>query len=325
MKKDKVDSEPSDSYGSNETCNSKHLSSQRSSNESNSNIRKGDFDRKSDNKVKRSIFLWVLCYLLRYFPPYFIMFLLNLCLYFGYYHLALPFLYNGYNVEFLICNFVLWPVYFFNLASFILLMSVDEGSIENEIHYYDLSNIEGKCERCSYPKPKRTHHCSKCNKCFAKMDHHCLWLGKCIALRNYKLYIQYIYSGILLTFIWLFYAVYNLIYRVYGISIFICSCHILLSVFLSLIVISLAYEQSNQMLDGVTTIEVLSKSKFKTQKTRLENFKEVFGDDFTEWFIPSPVNTNITPHYWENLDCHGKKIEDSKIPAICSAGLSPMS
>lgn len=54
------------------------------------------------------------------------------------------------------------------------------------------------CEVCQTYKPPRCHHCSKCNKCFLKMDHHCIFLDVCIGFHNYKYFIQFLFSNVLL-------------------------------------------------------------------------------------------------------------------------------
>ena len=42
------------------------------------------------------------------------------------------------------------------------------------------------CKKCSFTKPRRTHHCSACRQCVLKMDHHCPWLNNCVGFFNYR-------------------------------------------------------------------------------------------------------------------------------------------
>jgi len=49
-----------------------------------------------------------------------------------------------------------------------------------------LPEITGRCKKCHFVKPPRTHHCSICNKCILRMDHHCPWLNNCVGHYNYR-------------------------------------------------------------------------------------------------------------------------------------------
>lgn len=48
------------------------------------------------------------------------------------------------------------------------------------------------CQKCSHPKPPRTHHCRVCNRCVLRMDHHCIWLNNCVGHANYKLFFVFV-------------------------------------------------------------------------------------------------------------------------------------
>ncbi|EAY00760.1 DHHC zinc finger domain containing protein [Trichomonas vaginalis G3] len=70
---------------------------------------------------------------------------------------------------------------------------IKDNILKGEIPH-DLENIP-KCPKCSYPKPKRTHHCSTCNKCVIYFDHHCPAIGNCVGLYNIKGFILVSFYG----------------------------------------------------------------------------------------------------------------------------------
>lgn len=70
------------------------------------------------------------------------------------------------------------------------------------------------CRCCWILKPPRTSHCGICGLCVERFDHHCPWIGTCIGKNNYKLFIKFLASAIILT----------------GFNLAICASSILLTV-----------------------------------------------------------------------------------------------
>ncbi|MFH4980809.1 hypothetical protein AB6A40_007518 [Gnathostoma spinigerum] len=61
------------------------------------------------------------------------------------------------------------------------------------------------CLKCKCVKPDRCHHCSICGQCVLKFDHHCPWVNTCVNFNNYKYFIQFLGSGLLLS-LWTFFT-----------------------------------------------------------------------------------------------------------------------
>ena len=79
----------------------------------------------------------------------------------------------------------------------IAVVTMDPGSLDNQIHLRGVRDIEQfpPCRRCFLPKPPRCHHCSKCGRCILYMDHHCVSFGKCLAYRNFKTFLLVFFYG----------------------------------------------------------------------------------------------------------------------------------
>jgi palmitoyltransferase ZDHHC9/14/18 len=55
------------------------------------------------------------------------------------------------------------------------------------------------CDTCNIYRPPRAKHCSHCDHCIEAFDHHCPWIGSCIGRRNYKYFVAFIVSGLVIS------------------------------------------------------------------------------------------------------------------------------
>ncbi|PVU98472.1 hypothetical protein BB559_001528 [Furculomyces boomerangus] len=99
---------------------------------------------------------------------------------------------------------VIISLLFTNIYSFYSASKKDPGyltkeNVETVCKMYNWDGIyyvKKDCYTCNFIKPARSKHCSICNRCIAVYDHHCVWINSCVGLRNYKWFMMF-----LLTFI----------------------------------------------------------------------------------------------------------------------------
>lgn len=54
------------------------------------------------------------------------------------------------------------------------------------------------CKTCRIFRPPGVSHCTKCNNCIERYDHHCPWMGNCIGKNNYKPFLLFLTTLLIL-------------------------------------------------------------------------------------------------------------------------------
>jgi len=162
-----------------------------------------------------------------------------------------------------------------------------------------------KCTKCSAIKPARAHHCSTCRRCIKKMDHHCPWINNCVGENNQKYFVLFTLYICLISG----HALILILHRF-----MVCSntgwknemCTVRSPGLTILALVSLTFEaclfflftaimfctQVYAICVDETGIEQLKGDLIKpkpghTQKSKMLNFKSVFGDKVSvKWLIP---------------------------------------
>ena len=80
-------------------------------------------------------------------------------------------------------------------------ITLEENNLLKEFYSYDKEgNFQitlNYCKICNHLKLPRTHHCTQCKKCIAMMDHHCYFIGNCIGVGNYNIFMQFLFTSII--------------------------------------------------------------------------------------------------------------------------------
>ncbi|KAI3457346.1 hypothetical protein Pfo_014009 [Paulownia fortunei] len=104
-----------------------------------------------------------------------------------------------------ICSVILAFIVLVNLGMFSM---IDPGIIprgnksfvdRSKRKRVDVNGIEVRlkyCRICNIYRPPRSRHCVVCDNCVEKFDHHCPWIGQCIGLRNYRIYIIFLFMAL---------------------------------------------------------------------------------------------------------------------------------
>ncbi|OUM66947.1 hypothetical protein PIROE2DRAFT_24315, partial [Piromyces sp. E2] len=175
------------------------------------------------------------------------------------------------------------------------------------------------CKYCSSYKPPRAHHCSICQRCVLKFDHHCIWVNNCIGYRNLPFFLRFLtyiimlffLSFILFIFIIKGYIMYKdrnyseLSFPMTNLNLkmvvfIIINCFI--SIFLFLFILNMTLFHFLYLFCNVTRIEriqikrinslvesdiIETYQKYPYDLGLLQNFKQVFGNNYWFWWLCS--------------------------------------
>lgn len=155
------------------------------------------------------------------------------------------------------------------------------------------------CDRCQVIKPDRCHHCSICDTCVLKMDHHCPWVNNCIGFSNYKFFLLFLsYSIVYCLFVAATVMQYFIKFWTGGLPDGRAKFHVLFLLFVAVmfflsLLFLLSYHCWLVSLNR-STLEAFSAPVFHYGPDkngfnlgRGKNLKQVFGQEKTQWFLPT--------------------------------------
>lgn len=160
------------------------------------------------------------------------------------------------------------------------------------------------CNECEIFKPERTHHCSACGQCVAKKDHHCLYINNCISFANYKyfiLFLTYTTLYVIYTALLYFMAYFtgNLKvpvskFYIYGLLVLTGACiFATVGTLVFHLLLLLRNKTSREFIVDKSSHFCSVKSVYNLGK--INNFKEVFGNDLKFWLFP--IRTSLGNGY----------------------------
>ena len=68
-----------------------------------------------------------------------------------------------------------------------------EDILSQEFYAVEPNGVPKYCHTCKIYRPLRTSHCHNTGRCVVKFDHYCPALGSAIGIRNYKYYINFLF------------------------------------------------------------------------------------------------------------------------------------
>ena len=149
-----------------------------------------------------------------------------------------------------------------------------------------------RCINCFVIRPINSHHCSVCHKCYIGHDHHCPWVNNCIALFNKKVFILFLFYGLIeiiySDILYLYYTLYKNIHKYYDNPLLILF-DVFAIIFGLLLVISstiLLYDQYDTIIMQCRQYDY-KKRKLLEISTIKHQLQMIFGGLFSyKWFLP---------------------------------------
>ncbi|KAJ8098808.1 DHHC palmitoyltransferase-domain-containing protein [Lipomyces tetrasporus] len=119
----------------------------------------------------------------------------------------------------LIPPLALQPYFYLYLCAFTDPGTITQSNVSRMLDLFPYDDIifypdMPPCRTCHTPKPARSKHCSVCKRCVARMDHHCAWINNCVGYYNYRYFLGFIVSN-LIVLVYGSYLTFSVLYMEY--------------------------------------------------------------------------------------------------------------
>ena len=147
------------------------------------------------------------------------------------------------------------------------------------------------CRKCKGIRPPRTHHCSISGKCVLRMDHYCPWVGNCVGMYNHKHFIMFLVHAVMGNItafsIITINVMQNSFRKATGTMGFLMLYILSFTLFLALISffgMHLYFIMTNS--SSIEANALLKVNPFRHKRTKLQNMKDILGNNPRYWFFP---------------------------------------
>ncbi|CAD5211569.1 unnamed protein product [Bursaphelenchus xylophilus] len=167
------------------------------------------------------------------------------------------------------------------------------------------------CLKCNIIKPKDTRHCTRCSACIPRLDHHCPAMGKCVHYGNHKHFLLFLIYAVVICVYTDIVAGFHTVKAIMRYQdeqieqlltpIMLAATGLVQTMSFPPVLIWFQYGLWENVLDGLLTVETCYESNDselqKTEKTKLENIKNFFGENY--WLWPWPITTETEERAFE--------------------------